>query len=286
MAKARAWVSRAPAAAFVGSVPGRRPNKRLNFRSGLRAILRDYFGLNGEPPVDDEGDFERRFRVPRSMFLRVYNAVIDLSFFSQRINATERLQAHPLQKLVAAFRVIAYGEAPDRTDEYVRLSAATIAMSVRELMSFIVHEFGPSYLRSPTLEDLQRILTRNAERGMPRCIGSLDCSHWEWRNCPKAIAGMYRNRHGKRFVVMETVCDEDLWIWHILEGFLDLITTLTFCMFPPSVYPLRAGNGRPAHFLSLLTARPARFCNILWMVFIPGLLFSFLRSPTPRQKSR
>jgi len=218
LAKARAWVSRVPAAAFVGSVPGRRPNKRLNFRSGLRAILRDYFGLNGEPPVYDEGDFERRFCLPRSMFLRVYNAVMDLSFFAQRINATERLQAHPLQKLVAAFRVIAYGEAPDRTDEYVRLSAATIAMSVRELMSFIVDEFGPSYLRSPTPEDLQRILTRNAERGMPRCIGSLDCSHWEWRNCPKACAGMYQNRHGKRSVVMETVCDEDLWIWHLLEG--------------------------------------------------------------------
>ena len=203
---------------YVGSVPGRRPNKRRNFRSGLRAILRDYFGLNGEPPVYNEGDFERRFRVPRSVFLRIYNAVKDRPFFAQRINATGRLQAHPLQKVVAAFRVIAYGEAPDRTDEYVRLSASTIAMSVRELMRFIVDEFGPSYLRPPTTEELQRILTRNAERGMPGCMGSLDCSHWEWRNCPKAFAGMYQNRHGKRSVVMETVCDEDLWIWHLFVG--------------------------------------------------------------------
>jgi len=54
---------------FVGSVPGRRPNKRRNFLSGLRAILRDYFGLNEDPPVYNEGDFERRFCVPRSVFL-------------------------------------------------------------------------------------------------------------------------------------------------------------------------------------------------------------------------
>ena len=93
---------------YVGSVPGRRPNKRRHFPSGLRAILRDYYGLNGEPPAYDEGDFERRFRVPRGVFLRVYNAVKDRPFFSQRIDATGRLQAHPLQKVVAAFRVIAY----------------------------------------------------------------------------------------------------------------------------------------------------------------------------------
>jgi len=134
---------------YAGSVPSRRPNKRRNFRSGLRAILREYFGLNGEPPFYNEGDFERRFRVPRSVFLPIYNAVKDRPFFAQRINATGRLQAHPLQKVVAAFRVIACAEAPDGTDEYVRLSASTIAMSVRELMRFIVNEFEPSYWRPP-----------------------------------------------------------------------------------------------------------------------------------------
>jgi len=111
---------------YVGFVTGRRPNKPRNFRSGSRAILRDYFGLNRDPPVYNEGDFERRFRVPRSVFLRIYNAVKDRPSFAQRINATGRLQAHPLRKVVAAFRVIAYGEAPDRTDEYVRLSASTL----------------------------------------------------------------------------------------------------------------------------------------------------------------
>jgi len=72
-------VSRRPR--YFVSVPGRRPNKRRTFRFCLRAILRDYFGLNGEPPVYDEGDFERRFRVPRSVFLWVYNAVNDRTFF-------------------------------------------------------------------------------------------------------------------------------------------------------------------------------------------------------------
>jgi len=128
---------------YIGSVPGRRPNINCDFRSGLRAIMRDYFGLDGSPPVNDEADFERGFCVPRSVFLRIYYAVKGRPVFAQRINATGRPQAHPLQQSVAAFRVIAYGEVPDRTDEYVRLSASTIAMAVRELIRGIVDEFGP-----------------------------------------------------------------------------------------------------------------------------------------------
>ena len=58
----------------------------------------------------DEVDFERRFRVPLSVFLRIYHTVKGRPFFAQRINATGRPQAHPLRKVVAAFRVIAYGE--------------------------------------------------------------------------------------------------------------------------------------------------------------------------------
>ena len=101
--------------------------------------------------------------------------------FAQRINATVRPQAHPVQKVVDAFRVIAYGEAPDRTDECARLSASTTAMSDRELLRCIVDEFGPAYMSPPTPAEVERILERNAQRGLPGCIGSLDCSHWECR---------------------------------------------------------------------------------------------------------
>jgi len=170
--------------------------------------------------------------VPRSVFLRIYHAVKGRSFFAQRINATARPQAHPLQKVVAAFRVIAYGETPDRTYEYVRLSASTIAMSIRELLRFIVEEFGPAYLRPPTPAELERILERNAQRGLPGCMGSLDCTHWESLKCPKAFAGMYQSRHGKRSVVMETVCDEDLWIGIYFLVALVLRMPSMLCMLP------------------------------------------------------
>eukprot|EP00170_Pyropia_yezoensis_P007080 contig_28879_g7102 len=100
-----------------GSIPGKRGNRDRDFDVGYRAILRDYFGLDGRPPVYSEADFERRFRLPRAVFECIYSDIKDEPFWARRINATGRPQAYPLQKLVAAFRVLAYGESYDRSDE-------------------------------------------------------------------------------------------------------------------------------------------------------------------------
>jgi len=131
------------------SVPGCRPNKRRDFAAGLLNIQRDYFGVNAEPPICDDRDFETRFRVPRCVFRRRYLAVKDEPLFQQQINATGLLQAHPLQQFVAAFRVIAYGEAADRSDEYVRLSRSTVAQAAKLLLEFIVRRWESTYLRRP-----------------------------------------------------------------------------------------------------------------------------------------
>lgn len=201
-----------------GSVPGRRANRPRDFSSGLNTILQDYWGINGDSPMYGEEDFERRFRVPRAVFPRVYDAVKDEQGFKQQINATGRPQAQPLQKVVGAWRVIAYGESYDRADEYVRLSRASIMQATKMLMRFIKEKYTATYLRQPTAADLTAILERNAARGMPGCMGSIDCSHWEWRSCPRALAGTYQGRNKRRIIVLETVCDEDLWIWHFFAG--------------------------------------------------------------------
>jgi len=163
---------------YHGSTSGRRGNKRRDFAAGVHNILRDYFGVGGLPPIYDERDFDTRFRVPRAVFRRVYLAVKDEPFFPQRINATGKLQAHPPQKVVSAFRVIAYGEAADRADEYVRLSRTVIAKSTKLLMEFIVRRWGPTYRRRHNQDEIITIMERKKERGMPGCMGSLNCCHW------------------------------------------------------------------------------------------------------------
>jgi len=230
---------------YRGSTTGRRGNKRRDIAAGLQCILRDYFGVGGLPPIYDERDFETRFRVPRAVLRRAYMAVKEEPFFQWRINATCKLQAHPLQKVVAAFRVIAYGKAADRADEYVRLSRTTIATSNKLLMDFIVKRLGPTYLRRPNQDELNKIMERNKERGMPGCIGSLDCCHWEWHQCPTGMAGAYQSRKGKRGIVVNAVCDEDLWVWHLFVGTPGSLNDINVMHQSPQYLDITGGRWPP-----------------------------------------
>jgi len=153
-----------------------------------------------------------------AVFPRIYRAIKDRPFWVPRVNATGQPQAHPLQKLGAVCRVLAYGELYDRADEYVRLSRSTISAAVKLFTEFMVNDFVPLYLRPPTRREIESILGRNAERGLPGCLKSLDFSHWELSSCPKARAGTYQGRDGRRSIVMEAICDEETWIYHIFAG--------------------------------------------------------------------
>lgn len=116
---------------------------------------------------------------------------------------------------------------------------------MKKLVAFIVEEHSPTYQRAINDEELDLILRRNAERGLPGCIGSLDCSHWEWRNCPKGMAGIHQNRKAKRSIIMETVCDEDLWIWHLFVGCPGSMNDLNVMYQSPLYHDVTSGAWPP-----------------------------------------
>ncbi|XP_062086880.1 uncharacterized protein LOC133793579 [Humulus lupulus] len=49
-------------------------------------------------------------------------------------------------------------------------------------------------------------------------LGSLDCMHWKWKNCPTARGGKYAGRSGSPTIILKAVVDYDLWIWHAYFG--------------------------------------------------------------------
>ncbi|KAL9669757.1 hypothetical protein QQ045_007306 [Rhodiola kirilowii] len=49
-------------------------------------------------------------------------------------------------------------------------------------------------------------------------VGSIDCMHWEWKNCPTAWQGSHLGRKGRPTIILEAVALYDTWIWHSFIG--------------------------------------------------------------------
>ena len=80
----------------------------------------------------------------------------------------------------------------------------------------VISCFGGEYLRPPRSDELEKILQENESRGFPGMIGSIDCMHWAWKNCPKGWADMFTcGDKGKPTMILEAVASRDLRIWHV-----------------------------------------------------------------------
>ncbi|XP_071688678.1 uncharacterized protein [Rutidosis leptorrhynchoides] len=54
----------------------------------------------------------------------------------------------------------------------------------------IIDLYGREYLRKPTATDVARLYSEHEEKhGFKGMLGSIDCMHWAWKNCPVAWKG-------------------------------------------------------------------------------------------------
>ncbi|XP_018461127.1 uncharacterized protein LOC108832127 [Raphanus sativus] len=162
-------------------------------------LWNDYFS---DHPTYPPEIFRRHFRMTKPLFLSIVDRLSnEVPYFEQRRNAHRR-----------------YGQAADTYDEYLRLGESTALLCLEKFNEGIIQLFGDEYLRKPTSDDLQRLLDIGEVRGFPGMIGSIDCMHWEWKNCPRSWSGQYARGHGKPTIVLEAVASHDLWIWHTFFG--------------------------------------------------------------------
>ncbi|KAK2645506.1 hypothetical protein Ddye_020701 [Dipteronia dyeriana] len=161
----------------------------------------------------------RRFRMGRSLFLRIVEKVEARdNYFMQRRDSVGRLGLSVLQKISVVFQMLAYGCLADAIDEYLKIGKSTTIESLKRFCRAVVEKFIGEYLRSPNATDVARLLRIGKDRGFPGMLGSLDCMHWKWKNCPTAWAGQYTGRSGSPTIILEVVADYDLWIWHAYFG--------------------------------------------------------------------
>uniref|UniRef100_A0A2N9IUF7 Nuclease HARBI1 n=1 Tax=Fagus sylvatica TaxID=28930 RepID=A0A2N9IUF7_FAGSY len=189
-----------------GSIVGRKVIKR-NYLQGEERLFRDYFA---DSPVFPSYIFRRRFRMSRPLFFRLQSALEAYDpYFIQKRNVAGTLGLSSLQKMTATLRIFAYGVAADSTDEYVRLGESTAVESLKKFVKVVVNIFSEEYLRPPNSNDIARLFAVNEKRGFPGMLGSIDCMHWKWKNCPTAWKAPVEAKK-KHFARVQEACRKDV----------------------------------------------------------------------------
>ena len=213
---------------------GRKKRSKTYHREAHRRIYRDYFGFKAV--VDENGVttrekrkarfhervFARRFRMSSNQFQRIHDDITDpeigSGFFQRAPDASGRIGASNMQKLVAAIRQLAYGTCSDHVHEYTGVAQKTATKALEKFCRWIIRTYSDEFLNSWGEAEIKAEMEVNAKRGFPGMMGSIDCTHWQWKCCPVAWQGMYQDRNHVRSIVAEAICGHDMYFYQVYVG--------------------------------------------------------------------
>ncbi|KAI5347282.1 hypothetical protein L3X38_015161 [Prunus dulcis] len=179
-----------------GSREGRGPNVDRHRHSRGKNLMEDYFIPQS---LYSHVHFRGRYRMQPHLFNKVMHDICNYDeYFVQKRNCAGNLGLLPEHKFTAVIRMLAYGSSADQVDEIAQMGKSTVLESLVRFCDAMETLYTRDYLRRSTPRDLQRLLQKAESRGFPGMIGSIDCMHWQWKNCPTAWQGDYGNIKGQK----------------------------------------------------------------------------------------
>jgi hypothetical protein len=199
-----------------GSRVGKRPNIERHRVLYSHLLYQDFWG---DSPVYDRVYFKRFFKLPIELFDDIVDSLVRHDgYFRQKCDAAGKIGLSPIQKIASAVRQLTSGVSSMEHDDKYRMAASTGLEAMKRFCEGIIAVYSPVALRHPTANDVNRLLDEGKKAGFPGCIGSIDCMHWEWKNCPSAWKGMFQGKSGVATVVLEAIADHNCRFWHFNFG--------------------------------------------------------------------
>ena len=77
-------------------------------------------------------------------------------------------------------------------------------------------------------------------------MGSIDCQHWQWKNCPVAWAVQFKGKEKKPTIVLEAIYDGEFWIWHAFFDSPGSLSDINVSDRSPTMERIIAGEFLPS----------------------------------------
>uniref|UniRef100_A0A453PQK3 Uncharacterized protein n=1 Tax=Aegilops tauschii subsp. strangulata TaxID=200361 RepID=A0A453PQK3_AEGTS len=90
----------------------------------------------------------------------------------------------------------------------------------------------------------------SSARDFPGMLGSIDCMHWSWNNCPKAWHGQFHGQKKGSTIILEAVADQETWIWHAFFGMPGSLNDINVVNRSPLMNKIANGELPPVQFVA------------------------------------
>ena len=136
-------------------------------------------------PLSREGKtFRRRFRLPFPLFKYLVQICKEENVF-ESIYTSKIL---PIEaKVLGCLRILGRDACADDITEDTGniIGESTMHYVFKKFINGMTTKIYPRFMKLPTGEYLKEVLDVYAAVGLPGCVGSMDCTHIKWAQCPK-----------------------------------------------------------------------------------------------------
>lgn len=218
-----------------GSLPGR--IKAYDRRAIVSPWWRDFLPVTFDPdrhypelmegrtsphPILPSRRFHEVFRVPYELFVRIHADFREA--FDSRRDAVGLIGHRAPIKIMACLR--SFGQDSSLIDGECasRIAPSTLAEFRKTFIRLVLEKYESEFLIPPASgsDRMQRLSRQYEGNGLlgthaacmhgskehtdfAGCVGALDCTHVQWKNCPKAAQGCYRDRDGNCAIIVQVI---------------------------------------------------------------------------------
>nr|XP_008200958.2 PREDICTED: putative nuclease HARBI1 [Tribolium castaneum] len=179
-------------------------------------VRRMRFIRDRENPFEilDEHAFKKRFRLNKATVMHLVDIIGDR--VAPKTQRNKSLSAQT--QMLIALRFYATGGFLELLGDWIHVHKSNICRVIQRVTHEIAR-LSPHYIKMPRTAEELMATKRKFFRicGFPRVVGAIDCTHVGIQSPGGANAELYRNRKGYFSINVQTICDADLKLLHIIS---------------------------------------------------------------------
>jgi Plant transposon protein len=196
-------------------VRAKRAHLNWNRDRARLCVEEDYWGPY---PRFRDRDFERVFRITRTRADFLLNLLGNSDeFFQETVDCLGKRSICPKVKFLMALKLLCYGVSPSAFQDYFQMGISTAHECLKKFCSIISkdEDLTLRYRRRMNRADARRLSELHYyHHGFSGIVGSLDCMHIFWKQCPVGWQGAYQGAKKAPTIILEAVADYNLFLWH------------------------------------------------------------------------